>query len=117
MAANEPMIKNLLAIYPSRSVASRRRYQDNPLRGCCVPGSSRVKSGSGTEKRARVDVRIKFVNRVACGLRDPVEDRAASPEAMLKWLAGAGLAYRPTASRIGARWGQFPREGRAFLKG
>src|SRR5712675_662405 len=117
MAANEPMIKNRLAIHPSRSVASRRRYQDNPLRGCCVPGNSRVKSGSGsTEKLALEERSIKFVNTVAWRVRDPVEDCAASPEAMLKWLAGAGLADRRTASRIGTRWRQFPREARSFLK-
>ena len=76
-----------------------------------------MKSGSGsTEKLAREELSIKFVNTVAWRLRDPVEDRAASPEAMLKWLAGAGLADRPTASRIGARWRQFPREARSFLK-
>jgi predicted RNA-binding Zn ribbon-like protein len=76
-----------------------------------------VKSGSrSTEKLAREELSIKFVNTVAWRLRDPVEDRAASPEAMLKWLAGAGLMNPQTASRIGARWKQFPREARSFLK-
>jgi predicted RNA-binding Zn ribbon-like protein len=74
-----------------------------------------VKSGSA-EKLAREELSIKFVNTVAWRLRDPVEDRAASPEMMLKWLADAGLADRRTASRIGARWKQFPREARSFLK-
>lgn len=76
-----------------------------------------MKSGSGSpEKLAREELSIKFVNTVAWRLRDPVEDRAASPAAMLQWLAGAGLADQPTVSRIIARWRQYPREGRAFLK-
>jgi predicted RNA-binding Zn ribbon-like protein len=76
-----------------------------------------VKSGPGSpEKLAREELSIKFVNTVAWRLRDPVEDRAASPEAMLKWLIGAGLADRRTALRIGARLRQFPREARSFLK-
>jgi predicted RNA-binding Zn ribbon-like protein len=74
-----------------------------------------VKSGlRSAEKLAREELSIKFVNTVAWRLRDPVEDRAASPDAMLKWLAGAGLADRRTASWIAARWRQFPREGRTF---
>jgi predicted RNA-binding Zn ribbon-like protein len=74
-------------------------------------------SGSESpEKLAREELCIKFVNTVAWRLRDRVDDRAASPEMMLEWLAGAGLADRRTVSQIGARWRQFPREARSFLK-
>jgi predicted RNA-binding Zn ribbon-like protein len=74
-------------------------------------------SGSESpEKLAREELCIKFVNTVAWRLRDPVDDRAASPEAMLKWLARAGLADRPALSQIAARWEQIPREARSFLK-
>jgi predicted RNA-binding Zn ribbon-like protein len=66
-------------------------------------------------KLAGEELCIKFVNTVAWRLRDPIEDRAASPEAMLKWLTGAGLADRRTALGIAARWRRFPAEGRTFL--
>jgi predicted RNA-binding Zn ribbon-like protein len=76
-----------------------------------------VKQDPGSPaKLAREELSIKFVNTVAWRLRDPVEDRAASPGAMLKWLAKAGLADRPAASRIDARLKQFPSEARSFLK-
>ena len=65
---------------------------------------------------AREELSIKFVNTVAWRLRDPVEDRAASPDAMLKWLSDAGLAERPILSQIKARWKAAPREADAFLE-
>ena len=65
---------------------------------------------------AREELSIKFVNTVAWRLRDPVENRAASPDAMLKWLSDAGLAERPILSQIKARWKAAPREADAFLE-
>ncbi len=62
------------------------------------------------------ELSIKFVNTVAWRLRDAVEERIASPDAMLKWLSDAGLADRPIVSQIKARWKAAPREGDAFLK-
>jgi predicted RNA-binding Zn ribbon-like protein len=71
---------------------------------------------SSPEVLAREELSIKFVNTVAWRLRDVVEERAASPDAMLKWLAAARLAERPIVSQIKARWKDAPREGGAFLK-
>jgi predicted RNA-binding Zn ribbon-like protein len=65
---------------------------------------------------AREELSIKFVNAVAWRLSDHAEDRAASPDAMLKWLADAELAERSAVARIRARWKQEPREAGAFLE-
>jgi len=61
-----------------------------------------------SEKLVREELCIKFVNTVAGRRRDPVEDRAASPEAMLKWLADADVADRPTMLQIKTRWKRSP---------
>jgi predicted RNA-binding Zn ribbon-like protein len=68
------------------------------------------------EKLAREELSIKFVNTIVWRVRDPVEERAASPEAMLKWLLDAGLVDRPTFSKVKSRWKRVPREAPAFLK-
>jgi predicted RNA-binding Zn ribbon-like protein len=68
------------------------------------------------EKLAREELCIKFANTVAWRLRDPVEERAASPHAMLEWLAGAGLANGQTVREVTTRWKQSPRDARVFLK-
>jgi predicted RNA-binding Zn ribbon-like protein len=71
---------------------------------------------SSPEVLAREELSIKFVNTVAWRLRDVVEERTASPDAMLKWLSDAGLADRPIVSQIKARWKAAPGEAGAFLK-
>jgi predicted RNA-binding Zn ribbon-like protein len=71
---------------------------------------------SSPEVLAREELSIKFVNTVAWRLRDGVEDRLASPEAMLKWLSDAGLADGTIVSQLKARWKAAPREGGVFLK-
>ena len=63
----------------------------------------------------REELGVRLVNTVAWRLRKP-EDRAASPEAMLIWLADAGLTDRRTIAQIMARWKKAPREARLFLK-
>jgi predicted RNA-binding Zn ribbon-like protein len=65
---------------------------------------------------AREELCIKFVNTVAWRRSDHPEDRAASPDAMLKWLADAELAERPAVGGIRARWKRMPREAGAFLE-
>ena len=67
-------------------------------------------------KLAREELCIKFVNTVAWRLRDPAEDRAASPEAMLKWLVDADLVDRPATLKIKTYWRQSPRAARSFLQ-
>jgi predicted RNA-binding Zn ribbon-like protein len=76
-----------------------------------VPSNS-ILSG----KLAGEELCIRFVNTVAWRLRDPVEDRAASPEVMLKWLVDADLIDRPTALKIKAHWKRSPRAARSFLQ-
>jgi predicted RNA-binding Zn ribbon-like protein len=71
---------------------------------------------SSPEVLAREELSIKFVNTVAWRLRDGVEDRLASPDAMLKWLSDAGLADGTIVSQLKARWTAAPREGGACLK-
>ena len=71
---------------------------------------------SSPEVLAREELSIKFVNTVAWRLRDGVEDRLASPDAVLKWLSDAGLADGTIVSQLKARWKAAPREGGAFLK-
>ena len=71
---------------------------------------------SSPEAFAREELCIKFVNTVAWRLRNGVEDRAASPDAMLKWLSDAGLADGTIVSQLKARWKAAPRESVAFLR-
>jgi predicted RNA-binding Zn ribbon-like protein len=68
------------------------------------------------EKLAGEELSIKFVNTVAWRLRDPVEERVASPEAVLKWLLDARLVDRSSFLTIKARWKRAPREGKAFFE-
>ena len=68
------------------------------------------------EKLAGEELSIKFVNTVAWRLRDPAEDRVASPEAVLKWLLDARLVDRSSFLTIKARWKRAPREGKAFFE-
>ena len=62
------------------------------------------------------ELAIGFVNTVAWRLRDPIEDRAASPEAMLKWMLAAALLDHAAFARISTRWRKSPQEARDFLK-
>ena len=68
------------------------------------------------ENLAGEELSIKFVNTVAWRLRDPVEERVASPEAVLKWLLDARLVDRSSFLTIKARWKRAPREGKAFFE-
>ena len=67
------------------------------------------------EVLAREELSIKFVNTVAWRLRNPVEDRIATPDAALKWLADAELADRRIVAQLKVRWKSLPREGEVFL--
>ena len=62
------------------------------------------------------ELAIGFANTVAWRLRDPIEDRAASPEAMLKWMLAAALLDHAAFARISTRWRKSPQEARDFLK-
>jgi predicted RNA-binding Zn ribbon-like protein len=73
-------------------------------------------ASNSPETLAREELSIKFVNTVAWRMRVSVEERMASPETMLKWLADAGLADRPTVARIRGRWKSSPRDAQAFLE-
>lgn len=68
------------------------------------------------ERLAWEELSIRFVNTVAWRLRDPVEERVASPEAVLKWLLDARLLDRSSFLTIKARWKRAPRQGKAFFK-
>lgn len=68
------------------------------------------------EMLAREELAIGFVNTVAWRLRDPIEDRAASPEAMLKWMLAARLLDRAAFGRISTRWQKSPQDARDFFK-
>jgi predicted RNA-binding Zn ribbon-like protein len=73
-------------------------------------------ASASPETLAREELAIKFVNTVAWRLRDPVEDRAASPDAMLKWMLAAGLLDRAAFTRISTRWRTSPQEARRFVQ-
>ena len=62
------------------------------------------------EKLAGEELSIKFVNTVAWRLRNPVEERVASPEAVLKWLLDARLVHRSSFLTIKALLKGAPRE-------
>jgi predicted RNA-binding Zn ribbon-like protein len=66
-------------------------------------------------KLAREELCIKFADTVAWRLADHPEDRAATPEKLLCWLAAAGLVEPADAAQISARWKRAPREAAAFL--
>jgi predicted RNA-binding Zn ribbon-like protein len=67
------------------------------------------------EAVAREELSIKFVNTVAWRRRDPVDDRIATADAALKWLADVELADRRLVAQLKARWRSAPREAAAFL--
>jgi predicted RNA-binding Zn ribbon-like protein len=67
-------------------------------------------------KLAREELCIKFVDTVAWRLADQPEDRVATPEKLLSWLAAAGLMEPAQVMRIGTRWRHAPREAAASLK-
>jgi predicted RNA-binding Zn ribbon-like protein len=73
-------------------------------------------ASASPETLAREELAIKFVNTVAWRLRDPVEDRAASPETLLKWMVDAGLLDRAALSAISERWKTSPQEARSFAR-
>src|SRR6478735_6009836 len=54
------------------------------------------------------DLAIRFVNTVAWRLRDPTEERMATPEAMLAWLRRNGLADAGTLDAVVAAWRLHP---------
>lgn len=68
------------------------------------------------EALAREELSIKFVNTVAWRLRDATEDRIATPDAALTWLADAELADRRLIAQLKTRWKSSPREADSFLK-
>ncbi|VIO81219.1 CGNR zinc finger domain-containing protein [Bradyrhizobium ivorense] len=70
---------------------------------------------ASAEASAREELSIRFVNTVAWRRRDPVEDRIATADAALKWLADVELADRRMVTQLKARWKSAPREAEAFL--
>lgn len=68
------------------------------------------------ETLAREELAIKFVNTVAWRLRDPMEDRVPTPEAMLNWMLAAKLLDRAALARIRMRWKNSPQEARTFFQ-
>jgi predicted RNA-binding Zn ribbon-like protein len=73
-------------------------------------------ASASPETLAREELAIRFVNTVAWRLRDPVEDRAASPEALLKWMVDCGLLDRTAHRGVSARWKTSPQEARSFAR-
>lgn len=73
-------------------------------------------ASASPETLAREELAIRFVNTVAWRLRDPIEDRTESPEAMLKWMLDAKLVDRATFESVGARWKTSPQDARGFLQ-
>jgi predicted RNA-binding Zn ribbon-like protein len=71
-------------------------------------------ASASSETFAREELAVRFVNTVAWRLRDPPEDRAATPEAVLKWMQDEKLLVRPASARIAARWSKSPLEARDF---
>jgi predicted RNA-binding Zn ribbon-like protein len=54
------------------------------------------------------DLAIRFVNTVAWRLRDPTEERMATPEALLAWLRRNGLADAGALDTVAAAWRLHP---------
>jgi predicted RNA-binding Zn ribbon-like protein len=73
-------------------------------------------ASASPETLAREELAIRFVNTVAWRLRDPAEDRVASPQAMLEWMLDAKLVERAAFDDVGARWKTSPRESRNFFQ-
>jgi predicted RNA-binding Zn ribbon-like protein len=61
-------------------------------------------ASASPETLAREELAVKFVNTVAWRLRNPIEDRVASPQAMLKWMLDAELVKRTAFEGLSARW-------------
>jgi len=59
------------------------------------------------------DLAIRFVNTAAWRLRDPMEERMVSPEALLAWLQRNGLADAGTVRTIATVWRTHPDDARA----
>jgi predicted RNA-binding Zn ribbon-like protein len=68
-------------------------------------------------KLVREELCIRFVNTIAWRLADHPEDRVATPERLLGWLAAAELVEPADVARIRARWKQAPRDASSFLNG
>jgi predicted RNA-binding Zn ribbon-like protein len=73
-------------------------------------------ASASPETLAREELAIKFVNTVAWRLRDPIEDRVASSQAMLKWMRDAAMVERAAFEGVGARWKASPQDARSFLE-
>jgi predicted RNA-binding Zn ribbon-like protein len=73
-------------------------------------------SSASPEMLAREELAIRFVNTVAWRLREPAEDRIASPAAMLTWMLEAGLLDRTAFTLISARWKISPQDARRFAR-
>jgi predicted RNA-binding Zn ribbon-like protein len=73
-------------------------------------------ASASPETLVREELAIRFVNTVAWRLRDPIEDRAASPVAMLKWMLDAKLLERAAFESVGARWEKSGKDARNFLE-
>lgn len=62
------------------------------------------------------DLAIRFVNTVAWRLRDPVEDRMATPEALLAWLEQNAISEPNHLRAVALCWQRRPDIGKAALK-
>jgi predicted RNA-binding Zn ribbon-like protein len=69
-----------------------------------APPHKASRSGEGDVE----DLAIRFVNTVAWRLRDPVEERMETPEAMLAWLQRNRLADADTLHTVAAAWRLHP---------
>lgn len=62
------------------------------------------------------DLVIRFVNTVAWRLRDPVEDRMATPGALLEWLEDNTIGERDHLQAVARLWQRQPEMGKAALE-
>jgi predicted RNA-binding Zn ribbon-like protein len=72
-----------------------------------------IRTARSDSDRDEEDLAIRFVNTLAWRRRDPMEERMASPEALLDWLQRNGLVDAGTAHRIAAAWRTQPDAARA----
>jgi predicted RNA-binding Zn ribbon-like protein len=73
-------------------------------------------ASASPETLAREELAIKFVNTVAWRLRNPIEDRVASPQAMLKWMLDAELVERTAFEGLSTRWKASTQDALSFLQ-
>jgi len=68
------------------------------------PFSSSAVTHGADRKLASEDLAIRFVNTAAWRLRSDVEERLASPAALLEWFQANGLLSRDQKARLQREW-------------